>query len=98
MKKLSVNDLLAVFEGVPQVSISKPELEQGINVLDLLAVKSNVLPSKGEARRTIKGGGVSINRVRLQDTEEIVSSSALLQDKFILVQRGKKNYFLLCAE
>lgn len=98
LKKLSVNDLLAVFEGVPQVTISKPELEKGINVLDLLAVKSNVFPSKGETRRTIKGGGVSINKVRLQDTEEIVSSSALLQDKFILVQRGKKNYFLLCAE
>jgi tyrosyl-tRNA synthetase len=98
LKKLSAGDLLAVFEGVPQVKISKVELAEGINVLDLLAVKSDVFPSKGEARRTIKGGGVSINKEKVQDAEQIVSSPVLLQDKFILVQRGKKNYYLLCAE
>ena len=98
LKKLSAGDLLAVFEGVPQITISKRELREGINALELLAVKSDVFPSKGEARRTIKSGGVSINKERLQDSEETVTSSALLQDKFILVQRGKKNYFLLCAE
>jgi tyrosyl-tRNA synthetase len=98
LKKLSADDLLAVFEGVPQIKISKRELQEGIDALELLAVKSDVFPSKGEARRTIKSGGVSINKERLQNAEETVTSSALLQDKFILVQRGKKNYFLLCAE
>ena len=98
LKKLSASDLLAVFEGVPQIKISKRELQAGIDALELLAVKSDVFPSKGEARRTIKSGGVSINKERLRNAEETVTSSALLQDKFILVQRGKKNYFLLCAE
>ncbi|MCK4763311.1 MAG: tyrosine--tRNA ligase [Candidatus Aminicenantes bacterium] len=95
LKKLSIADLLAVFEGVPRAAVPKAELEQGINVLDLLAVKTNVFPSKGEARRTIKGGGVSINREKVQDAEAVISSNALLQGKVILVQRGKKNYFLL---
>ncbi len=97
LEKLSENDLLAVFEGVPQFTISKTELEAGINILDLLAVKTSVFPSKGEARRMIKGGGVSVNKTKITSSEETVFADALLNDKFIIAQRGKKNYFLLEA-
>jgi tyrosyl-tRNA synthetase len=95
LKKLSEDDLIAVFEGVPQFEVSRAELDKGINILDLLAVHTGVFPSKGEARRMIKAGGVSINKERTANTEETVSAGVLLNDKYILVQRGKKNYFLL---
>jgi tyrosyl-tRNA synthetase len=99
LKKLSEDDydLMAVFEGVPQFEVSRAELDKGINILDLLAVHTAVFPSKGEARRMIKAGGVSINKERTANTEETVSAGVLLNDKYILVQRGKKNYFLLKA-
>jgi tyrosyl-tRNA synthetase len=95
LKKLSEDDLMAVFEGVPQFDVSKAELDKGINILDLLAVRTAVFSSKGEARRTIKAGGVSINKERITNTEETVSLKVLLDNKYILIQRGKKNYFLL---
>lgn len=98
LKKLSADDLLAVFEGVPQLPVKRAELEAGLDVMELLAVKAKVFPSKGEARRTIQGGGVSINKEKVQGIDQVVNAQALLQDKFILVQRGKKNYFLLYAE
>lgn len=98
LRKLSEDDLLAIFEGVPQFSISKTELEAGINILDLLAVKTSVFPSKGEARRMIKGGGVSINKRRIANPDETIATDALLNHKFILIQKGKKNYFLLKAQ
>jgi len=98
LKKLSADDLLAVFEGVPQLPVNRAELEAGLDVMELLAVKAKVFPSKGEARRTIQGGGVSINKEKVQGIDQVVNAQALLQDKFILVQRGKKNYFLLYAE
>jgi tyrosyl-tRNA synthetase len=97
LKKLSEDDLMAVFEGVPQFDVSRAELDKGINILDLLAVRTAVFPSKGEARRMIKSGGVSINKERITNTEETVSSKVLLNNKYILIQRGKKNYFLLKA-
>ncbi len=97
LKKLSVSDLLAAFAGVPQLPFPRRELEKGINVLDLLASRTDVFPSRGEARRTIQAGGVSINKTRLTNTDQTVTTDNLLQDKFILVQRGKKNYYLLYA-
>ncbi|UCH92479.1 MAG: tyrosine--tRNA ligase [Candidatus Aminicenantes bacterium] len=95
LRKLSEEDFMAVFEGVPRFDLSKTELDNGINILDLLAVKTTVFSSKGEARRMIKAGGVSMNKERISNTEEIVSSDVLLNHKYILIQRGKKNYFLL---
>jgi tyrosyl-tRNA synthetase len=95
--RLSENDMLAVFEGVPRFTISKTELEAGINILDLLAVKASVFLSKGEARRMINGGGVSVNKTKITSPEEMVFADALLNDKFIIAQKGKKNYFLLVA-
>jgi len=99
LKKLSEDDydMMAVFEGVPQFDVSRAELDKGINILDLLAVRTAVFPSKGEARRMIKAGGVSMNKERTTNTEETISAKVLLNNKYILIQRGKKNYFLLKA-
>ncbi len=98
LRKIDEKTLLSVFEGVPQFKISKEELKTGVNVVDLLGEKASVFPSKGEARRTIKGGGASINKTKIANAEQIVNGNELLNDKYILVQKGKKNYFLLIAE
>jgi tyrosyl-tRNA synthetase len=97
LRKLDEATFLSVFEGVPQFEISLKEIEQGINVIDLLAEKCEVFPSKGEARRTIAGGGVSINKIKLDSAEQSVFASQLIGGKYLLVQKGKKNYFLLIA-
>jgi len=98
LNKLDENTFLSVFEGVPQFKISAGELESGIKVVDLLAEKTMVFPSKGELRRTVQGNGLSINKDKVSDAEEIVDSNFLIGKKYILVQKGKKNYFLLIVE
>ena len=98
LNKLDEATFLAVFEGVPQFKISKQELETGIKVVDLLAEKAMVFPSKGELRRTIQGNGLSINKEKVADPELIIGSSFLIGKKYILIQKGKKNYFLLNVE
>ena len=98
LRKLDEETLLSIFEGVPQFNVSYDELVKGINVIDLLAEKSEVFSSKGEARRTIAGGGVSINKVKLDSADLIVPAARLISGKYLLVQKGKKNYFLLIAE
>ena len=98
LNKLDENTFLSVFEGVPQFKISAGELESGIKVVDLLAEKTLVFPSKGELRRTVQGNGLSINKDKVTDAELIVNSNFLIGKKYILVQKGKKNYFLLIAE
>ncbi|HZK97557.1 MAG TPA: tyrosine--tRNA ligase [Prolixibacteraceae bacterium] len=97
LRKLDEATFLSVFEGVPQFEIAKTELETGINIIDLLAEKTSVFPSKGEARRTIAGGGVAVNKVKIEGPDEIINLSKLIGDKYLLVQKGKKNYFLLIA-
>ena len=98
LRKLTESTFLAVFEGVPQFNISKEELADGINVIDLLAEKTEIFPSKGELRRTIKGNGLSINKEKINDPELIVNNDFLIGGKYILAQKGKKNYFLIIAE
>ena len=95
LKKLSEENLLVVFEGVPQAKISKTDLNNGIDIIDFLAEKTTVLPSKGEARRVIKGGGIGINKARVNDEGRKITTNDLLNDKYILVQKGKKNYCLV---
>lgn len=94
--RLDENTLLSVFEGVPQFHVARTDLEEGIPAVDFLAVSTAVFPSKGEARRMMKDGGVSINKSRISE-ETIINTSHLLQGKYILVQKGKKNYFLVIA-
>jgi tyrosyl-tRNA synthetase len=98
LRKIDEQTLLAVFEGVPQFTVDKALFAEGVNVVDLLAEKATVFPSKGELRRTIKGGGMSINKEKVTDAELNVEASALLNDKYLLVQKGKKNYFLVIAQ
>jgi len=98
LRKLDKETFMSVFEGVPQFKISGIELNAGIKVVDLLAEKTMVFPSKGELRRTIQGNGLSINKDKVTDPELIVNSDFLIDGKYILIQKGKKNYFLLVVE
>ncbi len=95
LRKLNESTFLAVFEGVPQFEISKTEIETGVNVIDLLAEKTEVFPSKGELRRTIQGNGLSINKDKISDPDLTVGTDFLIGGKYILVQKGKKNYYLI---
>jgi tyrosyl-tRNA synthetase len=94
LSKLDEETFLEIFEGVPQFNINKSELEGTINVLDFLAEKTQVLPSKSEARKLIQGGGISINKAKVDTHELLLNSSFLINNKYILIQKGKKNYFL----
>ncbi|MEG1999133.1 MAG: tyrosine--tRNA ligase, partial [Bacteroidales bacterium] len=98
LHRIDEDTLLSIFEGVPQFEISRTELENGIKAVDLLAEKTSVFPSKGEMRKTVQGGGVMINKEKLTEFDAIITSEALLNDKYILTQRGKKNYFLIIAK
>ncbi len=89
--------LLDVFEGVPTFEVAKSDIEAGIPVIELLAAKTGVFPSKGEARKMIQGGGVSVNKEKVTDINATIGAEALLNGKYILAQRGKKNYYLLIA-
>ncbi len=94
LKKLDERTFLAVFEGVPMFEVEQAKITDGIGILDFLAEETSVFKSKGEARRMLKDNGVAINKEKVKDTYEI-SASDLLNDKYILVQKGKKNYFLI---
>ncbi len=89
---------LQVFEGVPQFTISKDKLSVGVKAVDLLTEEAAVFPSKGEMRKTLQAGGVMINKEKLKNFDENIDLSYLIGGKFIVAQRGKKNYFLLIAE
>ena len=98
LKKIEEDTLLAVFEGVPQFNVKREELLQGVKIMQLLTDNAQVFPSKGELRKLIQSGGVSLNKEKVTDQEMLISSEHLLNDKYLLVQKGKKNYFLLIFE
>lgn len=98
LESLSPAHILEIFEGVPQFVISREELASGIDVATLLAEKTTVFPSKGEVKKTIQGGGLSINKEKVAEVTASYTVSNLINDKYIIVQKGKKNYFLLIAE
>ncbi|MCL4143658.1 UNVERIFIED_CONTAM: hypothetical protein GTU68_058088 [Idotea baltica] len=94
LKSLDEKTFLDVFEGVPQAEISKANLEDGIDIIAALNEKSGFLKSNGEARRALKENSISINKEKVKD-DYTLSVNDLIADKFVLLQRGKKNYFLL---
>ena len=98
LHKIDESTLLSVFEGVPQFEISKAKLEEGIPAISLLTDEAAVFPSKGEMKKMTQGGGVSINKEKLTDPNATISTADLLNGKYILAQRGKKNYYLLIAK
>ena len=96
--KLDEDTLLAVFEGVPHFEVSREELAAGIKAADLCTEKAAIFASKGEMRKLVQSGGVSLNKEKLAAADAVIDSSALLDGKYLLVQRGKKNYYLLIAK
>ena len=94
---LSEEDLLAVFEGVPQVNLSRNELESGINLIEFLSDKTAIFASRGEAKKMVQGGGVFLNKHKQDDMNKNVSVKELLKNRYILAQKGKKNYYLIRA-
>lgn len=97
LKKLDEQTFLSVFDGVPQFKVSKSDIENGIGIIDLLAEKAQVLASKGEVRRALKENSLSINKEKIKE-DYIANSSCLLNNKYILVQKGKKNYYIIVVE
>ena len=99
LRKIDEETLLQVFEGVPQFRIARPELEgAGVPFVALCAEKTQVFPSKGECRKMVQGGGVSLNKEKVADPARTVGEADLIAGKYLLVQRGKKNYYLVIAE
>lgn len=97
LKGLSEEEFLSVFEGVPQAQISRSELESGIQVVELVSEKSGMFASKGEARRMISQGGLFLNRESCSDMAEKIDTGRLLNNRYLLFQKGKKSYFILKA-
>lgn len=93
LKKIREDVFLSVFEGVPQYETEHTKIN--MPVLDFLTEETGVFPSKGELRRLIKGGGLSINKEKIQDENMMITSDHLINNKYILIQKGKKNYFLV---
>ena len=98
LHRLDESTLLAVFEGVPQFKVSRDLLAAGVKAVDLFAEHSGVFASKGEMRKLVQGGGVSLNKEKLTEFDREVTTQDLVADKYLIVQRGKKNYFLLIVE
>lgn len=97
LHKIDEDTLLAVFEGVPQFEVDRQLIADGVKIADLLTDHAPVFPSKGELRKLAQQGGFSINKEKVTDAYAPVSADMLLNDKYILIQKGKKNYFLLIA-
>ena len=99
LKKIDEQTLLSVFEGVPQVSVSRSGLQryQMLPISFPNLPEGNIFKSKGEARRMISGGAVSINKTKIVDAEQTIEFD-LINNKYLLVQKGKKNYYLVRAE
>lgn len=97
LHRLDEETLISVFEGVPQYEISTADLSAGIGIVDLVADKTTIFPSKGEARRMLKDGGVQVNKTKVGE-EFTADASQLLSGKYLLVQKGKKNYYLLIVK
>lgn len=98
LAKLDERTLLSIFEGVPQFELQKNVLDGGVNVVDLLAEELEVFPSKGELRRLIKGGGVSINKQKIDNADSAIDNTQLLNEKYLLVSKGKKNNYLITVK
>jgi tyrosyl-tRNA synthetase len=94
LKRMSEDTLLSVFEGVPQCEVSKTDIETGVNIVDFVSEKTGIFPSKGEARRMLKDNGVSVNKEKVTEAT-MITVDLLLNQKYLIVQKGKKNYYLV---
>jgi len=98
LKRLDEETLLAVFEGVPMYEVDKNSLQEGVKAVDLLVENAPVFLSKGEMRKLVQGGGISLNKEKLEAYDMAITQEDLLNEKYLLVQRGKKNYYLIIAK
>jgi len=98
LNSMSETEILEAFEGVPVFEIAKTDLENGINIIELIASDTAICPSKSDARRQLKGNAISINKQKVTSLEASVSTQDLIGDQFILVQNGKKNHHLLVVK
>jgi tyrosyl-tRNA synthetase len=96
--KLDEQTLLDVFDGVPHFEVDKSLFETGVKAIELTTDNAAIFPSKGEMRKLTQGGGVSINKEKLADPNQVLTTADLLDDKYLLVQQGKKKYFLVIAK
>ncbi len=97
LSKLDKETFLSVFEGVPTYEIDRSKLDAGVPVVELLVTETKAFPSKGELRRTIKGNGLSLNKAKLTDQEYLVTGADLINGSYLLIQKGKKNYYIIEA-
>ncbi len=95
LKKMSESTFLSVFEGVPVFDINREVIQNGVSVADLCTDHSQIFSSKGELRRLVQGGGLSMNKEKIDNPDMTVNPDSLLNGKYLLVQKGKKNYFLI---
>ena len=98
LHKIDEDTLLSVFEGVPQFEVEKSVVEAGVPLVNLLTENAAVFASKGEMRKLTQGGGVLVNKEKVADPNMLIDSSHLLNGKYILAQKGKKNYYLIIAK
>lgn len=98
LKHLDEQTLLDVFNGVPQFEVSREELSAGVKAIELFTEKAAIFPSKGEMRKLVQSGGISVNKEKLTDQDLVIDCTSLLDEKYLLVQRGKKNYYLLIVK
>ncbi len=98
LRRLDEDTLLAVFEGVPTFEVPMSLFDAGVKAIDLLVENAAVFPSKGEMRKLTQGGGVSVNKEKLAAPDQTLGKADLLDGKYLIVQRGKKNYYLIVAK
>ena len=98
LSRIDEQTLLSLFEGVPRFTIDRGLLQSGVQPLTLLAELTNIFPSKGEARKTIQANGLSMNKEKLTDIDRLIGLDSLIGDKYLIVQKGKKNYYCIIAE
>ena len=98
LSRIDEQTLLSLFEGVPRFTIDRWLLQSGVQPLTLLAELTNIFPSKGEARKTIQANGLSLNKEKLTDIDRLIGLDSLIGDKYLIVQKGKKNYYCIIAE
>jgi len=97
LAKLDKDTFLSVFEGVPSYEVDRSKLVAGVSIIELLTTETGAFPSKGELRRTIKGNGLSLNKAKLNDQEHLVTGADLINGSYLLIQKGKKNYYIIEA-
>ncbi|MFC2720037.1 MAG: tyrosine--tRNA ligase [Bacteroidota bacterium] len=98
LSRIDEQTLLSLFEGVPRFTIDRGLLQSGVQPLTLLAELTNIFPSKGEARKTIQANGLSLNKEKLTDIDRLIGLDSLIGDKYLIVQKGKKNYYYIIVE